>query len=286
MKKFTLLFAFFMVMTTQAQMTLEVLSYPTKFSKDATDNTIVGPTVGENALVIRYKNVPNIAQNSPVPIRTAAQTATDLSAVTLPSTGDCTGLLGTAFNPGGGNIGFTSLHQVNYITAVLPTIINRVQNGDGTWNFTVVHTRFTNAAYITDTEYATIQRSFYAVPEPGAIAVKPNGSGGFAVAGMKFLAPSAALNPVDSEANLIAKANATLGVYQVDGKKLSSFYPNPVKDIITIGNDVQTKTYKVLSLTGAILKDVPATGTLNVSDLASGTYILATDVGTAKFIKE
>lgn len=59
-----------------------------------------------------------------------------------------------------------------------------------------------------------------------------------------------------------------------------------VKDIITIGSDVETKTYKVLSLTGAVLKEVPATGTLNISDLASGTYILSTGAGNAKIIKE
>ncbi|WPR73127.1 T9SS type A sorting domain-containing protein [Flavobacterium sp. NG2] len=79
---------------------------------------------------------------------------------------------------------------------------------------------------------------------------------------------------------------STLGTADFSKQKLSSFYPNPVKDIITIGSDVETKTYKVLSLTGAVLKEVPATGTLNVSDLASGTYILSTDAGNAKIIKE
>ncbi|MGA9638957.1 T9SS type A sorting domain-containing protein [Flavobacterium sp.] len=79
---------------------------------------------------------------------------------------------------------------------------------------------------------------------------------------------------------------ASLGTGDFSKQKLTSFYPNPVKDIITIGSGVETKTYKVLSLTGAVLKDVPATGTLNVSDLASGTYILSTDAGTAKIIKE
>ncbi|GIZ07984.1 T9SS type A sorting domain-containing protein [Flavobacterium sp. UMI-01] len=79
---------------------------------------------------------------------------------------------------------------------------------------------------------------------------------------------------------------STLGTADFSKLKLTSFYPNPVKDVITIGSDVETKTYKVLSLTGAVLKEVPATGTLNVSDLASGTYILVTDIGTAKIIKE
>lgn len=88
--------------------------------------------------------------------------------------------------------------------------------------------------------------------------------------------------------------NAFLFTWKVDpalsrasfNKNSISFYPNPAKDIVTFGNAVESKTYKVLSLTGALVKEAPATGTLNVSDLAKGNYIIATDSGIGKLIKE
>lgn len=69
-------------------------------------------------------------------------------------------------------------------------------------------------------------------------------------------------------------------------KKAIAFYPNPARDLVTFSDEIATKTYKVINLSGAIVKEVPATGTLNVSDLAKGIYIIATDSGTAKLIKE
>lgn len=96
-------------------------------------------------------------------------------------------------------------------------------------------------------------------------------------------------NGVGSDSNIVKIRNASeiaaLGTASFN-KNTISFYPNPAKDIVTFGKDVESKSYKVLSMTGALIKEVPATGTLNVSDLASGTYILSTDAGTAKIIKE
>lgn len=88
--------------------------------------------------------------------------------------------------------------------------------------------------------------------------------------------------------------NVFLFTWKVDPSTLSTktfinnnvaIYPNPAQDIITFGSQVITKTYKVLNLNGAVIKETAATGTLNVSDLANGTYIIMTDMGSAKLLK-
>ncbi len=65
-----------------------------------------------------------------------------------------------------------------------------------------------------------------------------------------------------------------------------SIYPNPVSSILNISKSVNTKTYKVLNLLGKTVKDVDASGSLDVSDLSAGMYILLTDAGNARFIKK
>ena len=79
---------------------------------------------------------------------------------------------------------------------------------------------------------------------------------------------------------------ASLSSASFNAEKLTSFYPNPAKDQVNFGSDVVTKTYKVINMTGSVVKDVVATGTLDVSDLPKGTYIIATDTGSGKLIKE
>lgn len=81
------------------------------------------------------------------------------------------------------------------------------------------------------------------------------------------------------------KVDASLAT-QSFNKSTIAFYPNPATDVITFGNEVSTKSYKVLSMTGSVVKEAPATGSLNVSDLAKGTYIISTDSGIGKLIKE
>lgn len=66
----------------------------------------------------------------------------------------------------------------------------------------------------------------------------------------------------------------------------SSIYPNPVNSTLNINSDINTKTYKVINMLGATVKNVSATGTLDVSDLPAGIYVLITDAGIAKFIKQ
>lgn len=70
-------------------------------------------------------------------------------------------------------------------------------------------------------------------------------------------------------------------------KELSnSVYPNPATDIVYIDANVQTETYKVMSISGALIKEQKATGSLDISDLAPGLYLLITDDGTARLIKQ
>ncbi len=80
-------------------------------------------------------------------------------------------------------------------------------------------------------------------------------------------------------------ASGTLGVSKYE--KLTSFYPNPVKDIVYFGNDVQTENYKVLSVTGALIREEKATkNSMDLSNLKPGLYFLATDKSVAKIVKK
>lgn len=64
-----------------------------------------------------------------------------------------------------------------------------------------------------------------------------------------------------------------------------SIYPNPVRDVLTINSGIKTERYKVVNLLGKTVKNEKATGTINVSDLSNGMYLLVTDAGSAKFVK-
>lgn len=98
-------------------------------------------------------------------------------------------------------------------------------------------------------------------------------------------------SPDDTNTNTIVPAvtmkgvaDNTLGFKNFNISK--SIYPNPVSSELKISNDVETKTYKVANLLGKVVKEVKANGSLNVSDLSSGIYVLITDSGIAKFVKE
>ncbi|GAA4235017.1 hypothetical protein GCM10022291_15860 [Postechiella marina] len=65
-----------------------------------------------------------------------------------------------------------------------------------------------------------------------------------------------------------------------------NIYPNPVSSTLNVSNSINTKTYKIVNLLGKTIKDVEANGSIDVSDLSSGIYILATDAGKAKFVKK
>ena len=66
----------------------------------------------------------------------------------------------------------------------------------------------------------------------------------------------------------------------------ASLYPNPVQSILNIASTIDTKTYKIVNMLGVTVKDVEATGSVDVSNLAKGIYILVTDAELAKFIKK
>lgn len=78
----------------------------------------------------------------------------------------------------------------------------------------------------------------------------------------------------------------TLGVNDFSQKTLTSFSPNPVTDSITFGADVETKNYTIYNMNGSEVLKQKATGSFDVSSLAKGVYILVTDAGTAKIVKE
>ncbi|MCR9171505.1 MAG: fasciclin domain-containing protein [bacterium] len=56
-----------------------------------------------------------------------------------------------------------------------------------------------------------------------------------------------------------------------------NLYPNPATEFITVAADKEIETIQVVSMNGAVLKTINATGekmNINVSDLASGQYLL------------
>ncbi|WP_442809378.1 T9SS type A sorting domain-containing protein [Tamlana sp. 2201CG12-4] len=53
-----------------------------------------------------------------------------------------------------------------------------------------------------------------------------------------------------------------------------------------MSKDLATDSYKVISILGNTVKEVKATGSLDVSDLSKGIYFLITDSGIAKFVKK
>ena len=81
-------------------------------------------------------------------------------------------------------------------------------------------------------------------------------------------------------------ADNTLSISSNETNISRSIYPNPVSSILNISKSVNTKTYKVVNLLGKIVKDVSASGNLDVSDLSADMYILVTDAGQARFVKK
>ncbi len=67
----------------------------------------------------------------------------------------------------------------------------------------------------------------------------------------------------------------------------SSVYPNPATDVVYFGSDVETESYKVMSVSGALVKEVAGSEkSIDVADLAPGLYLIVTDQGTARLIKQ
>ena len=79
---------------------------------------------------------------------------------------------------------------------------------------------------------------------------------------------------------------APLGIDELTTKTIS-VYPNPVKDVLYIGgfNGVG-KDIRIVDITGRQISAQKSNGTVNVSNLAKGVYIISIDNQNAKFIKE
>lgn len=91
----------------------------------------------------------------------------------------------------------------------------------------------------------------------------------------------------NSNSKEIVAANVTtLSTNRIQRLSSNDFYPNPATTTINISSDVITKNYRVINLLGREVLNVKANGTLDISGLANGMYILLTDSGSTKFIKE
>ncbi|WP_152285421.1 T9SS type A sorting domain-containing protein [Flavicella marina] len=85
---------------------------------------------------------------------------------------------------------------------------------------------------------------------------------------------------------VVTLENATASINNIDGSSPISIYPNPVSDILYIDSDVTIDTYNVYSVSGQSVKSQKATGSIDVSDLQNGLYILNTGNRSTKFIKQ
>lgn len=79
---------------------------------------------------------------------------------------------------------------------------------------------------------------------------------------------------------------ATLGV---SGNKITesvAAYPNPTTGTVTLSDIKNSKTIYIYNMLGATVKTMPASNSVDLSNLAAGTYILKTDTGLGtKIIK-
>ncbi|MDH7448225.1 T9SS type A sorting domain-containing protein [Aquimarina sp. 2201CG14-23] len=84
---------------------------------------------------------------------------------------------------------------------------------------------------------------------------------------------------------LTVSTTLTVDDFNTSSQKIA-FYPNPAIDRIIIDTNIDTDSYRVYSLSGKMIKEEKAMGTLEVGDLTTGIYFLVTDSGTTKFIKK
>lgn len=107
------------------------------------------------------------------------------------------------------------------------------------------------------------------------------------VQGYNYILQIVGSNPSTDQnyVNYVVGVTETLSTKKTN-RNTVAFYPNPATEVVTFNADLETKTYKVLSMSGALVKETAATSSLNVSDLSKGTYIIARDAGSGKLIKE
>lgn len=89
-----------------------------------------------------------------------------------------------------------------------------------------------------------------------------------------------------SKLNVVKNPTTTLGIKDFNKASIAvSVSPNPVSSVLTVSQNVVTKSYKVVNLAGTTVLETAATGSIDVSNLANGVYLLVTDSGITKFIK-
>ncbi|HEX9980899.1 MAG TPA: T9SS type A sorting domain-containing protein [Flavobacterium sp.] len=92
--------------------------------------------------------------------------------------------------------------------------------------------------------------------------------------------------------NIVARASATdtlLGVSQVSPVAEFSMFPNPVNDVLNISNNAMIKSYQITDLNGRIIRNASVNNSeasVNVSDLASGMYILNVTAENGTIVKK
>lgn len=68
------------------------------------------------------------------------------------------------------------------------------------------------------------------------------------------------------------------------------FYPNPVKDVLTVSTNKKVNSISVYNVAGQLVKTTENTNTVNMSNLSAGVYVVKTDVEgkteTSKVIKK
>ncbi|WP_299254320.1 T9SS type A sorting domain-containing protein [uncultured Aquimarina sp.] len=86
--------------------------------------------------------------------------------------------------------------------------------------------------------------------------------------------------------NMPVTVDSTLSIGDFDTKEnFTAFYPNPVKDIIHFNDNVVSKEYRIIDITGRIIKSINAQKTINVEELTTGSYFIETEKGIGKFFK-
>lgn len=90
-----------------------------------------------------------------------------------------------------------------------------------------------------------------------------------------------------NNANIVVAANGlSTSETTLAGSTEIKLYPNPVKDILTLSN-TKNEEYKIYDMSGKLaMEGTLQSGTLNVSRLAKGTYVIQVGKFAKRFIKK
>ncbi len=80
-----------------------------------------------------------------------------------------------------------------------------------------------------------------------------------------------------------------IGMGEIDNPSVLAVHPNPVLDIlyITAASNTASRTVRITDALGRIVMEThTATGTIDVSSLRPGSYVLRTENAFARFVKQ